>query len=483
MRFNDRHNPSTGYLVITLFMLGIFTEMSWAADKPNFVFIIADDCTHRDLGCYGGQAATPNIDRLATEGMRFRQCFQAAPMCSPTRHNIYTGLYPVKSGAYPNHTFAKAGTKSVCHYLGKLGYRVALSGKTHIGPKPIFPFEYSGNKNPDMDAIDQLLAECQADDTPFCLFACSNEPHSPWDKGDASQYPPEKVKLPPYWVDTPEQREAYSNYLAEITYFDGQVGKILDLLDKHQHADNTVVMVTSEQGNGFPFAKWTLYDAGLQTAMVVRWPGKVQANTESDALIEYVDVLPTMVDAAGGTVPKVLEGKSFAPVLLGKTNEHKQQVYGIMTTRGIINGSDTFGIRSVRTKQYKLIVNLTPQIKFTNACTKSKAFLSWKRKAESGDADAAEKVRRYHHRPAVELYDVTQDWYEWKNLADDPSKAEVVAELRGKLDAWMQQQGDHGQQTEIEAFQHQGQYRKKNPRPNNPKPGKKSAKQPAKATS
>lgn len=388
-------------------------------------------------------------------------------MCSPTRHNIYTGLYPVKSGAYPNHTFAKNGTKSVCHYLGELGYRVALSGKTHIGPRQIFPFEYSGNKNPDMAAIDQLLAECKADDKPFCLFACSNEPHSPWDKGDASRYPPAKVQLPPYFVDTPEQREAFSRYLAEITYFDDQVGQILAMLEKHQHADNTVVMVTSEQGNGFPFAKWTLYDAGLQTAMIVRWPGQVKENTESDALIEYVDVLPTMVDAAGGDLAEVLEGKSLLPVLRGQKKDHKQQVYGIMTTRGINNGSDTFGIRSVRTKQYKLIVNLTPETRFTNACTSSKEFRSWKRKAEAGDADAAEKVRRYHHRPAVELYDVTQDWYEWKNLADDPTKADVVAELRGQLEAWMQQQGDRGQQTELEALEHQGRYRKKNPRPGN----------------
>ena len=99
---------------------------------------MADDLTYRDIGCYGGQAHTPNIDRLATEGMRFTRCFQAAPMCSPTRHNIYTGLYPVKSGAYPNHTFAKDGTKSVVQYLKPHGYRVALSGKTHIAPKSIF---------------------------------------------------------------------------------------------------------------------------------------------------------------------------------------------------------------------------------------------------------------------------------------------------------------------------------------------------------
>ena len=135
--------------------LAVTCSVTTAAEnaKSNFLFIIADDCTYRDLGCYGGQAHTPNIDRLATQGMRFTQCFQAAPMCSPTRHNIYTGLYPVKSGAYPNHTFAKDGTKSVVHYLKPLGYRVALSGKRHIAPAKVFPFEYSGKKNPDFKAI------------------------------------------------------------------------------------------------------------------------------------------------------------------------------------------------------------------------------------------------------------------------------------------------------------------------------------------
>ena len=129
-----------------------------ASDRPNFLFIIADDLTHSDLGCYGGQAHTPNIDGLAGEGMRFTRCFQAAPMCSPTRHNIYTGLYPVKSGAYPNHTFAKDGTKSVVHYLKPLGYRVALSGKQHIAPAEVFPFERSGKQNnPDMEAVDKLF--------------------------------------------------------------------------------------------------------------------------------------------------------------------------------------------------------------------------------------------------------------------------------------------------------------------------------------
>ncbi len=432
-----------------------------AESRPNFVFIIADDCTHRDLGCYGGQALTPNIDRLASEGLRFTHCFQAAPMCSPTRHNIYTGLYPVKSGAYPNHTFVKGGTKSVVGYLKPLGYRVALSGKKHIAPKSIFDFEYSGKgNNPDPAAIDRLFGECEKSETPFCLFACSNEPHSPWNKGDPSKYPQDKIQLPPYFVDTPTTRENMSRYLAEITYFDGQVATILDLLKQHHLAEKTLVIVTTEQGSSFPFGKWTCYDTGLQTALIARWPGTVAPGTVSDALVEYIDVLPTFIEAAGGKVPDVLEGKSLMPVLTGQAKEHKDYVFGLQTTRGIIRGSDYFGIRSVRSRRYKYIKNLTPEVKFQNACSTSEPFLSWKDKAKT-DKDAAEKVRRYERRPAEELYDVENDPYEWHNLADDPKYAQIKTEHQKELAAWMKRQGDKGQETELAALEHQARNRKK----------------------
>jgi N-sulfoglucosamine sulfohydrolase len=431
------------------------------SQKPNFLFVIADDCTFRDIGCYGGQAHTPNIDRLATEGMRFTQCFQAAPMCSPTRHNIYTGLYPVKSGAYPNHTFAKQGTQSVVHYLEPLGYRVALSGKKHINPPEVFPFEYSGKgNNPDFAALDGFMGECKASQTPFCVFACSNEPHSPWNKGDASRYDASQLKLPPYFVDTPKTREDLTRYLAEITYYDGQVGQALALLEKHGVVDNTLVIVVSEQGSSFPFGKWTCYDTGLQSAFIARWPGKIRPSVVSDALIEYVDVLPTFIEAAQGHQPTVLDGKSLLPVLLGKTKEHKDYVFGEMTTRGINNGSEHYGIRSIRSSKFKYILNFTPETKFQNACTKSAVFKSWQERAQT-DAEAADKVRRYEQRPGEELYAITQDPYEWHNLADKPDYAQVKADLRRRLLAWMAATGDKGQATELEALEHQYKRAKK----------------------
>ena len=429
--------------------------VAMAADKPNFLFIIADDCTFRDIGCYGGQAHTPNIDRLAGEGMRLTHCFQAAPMCSPTRHNLYTGQYPVKTGAHPNHTETYSNVKNITHFLKPLGYRVALSGKTHIGPRDLFTFEYSGkSNNPDIEAVDELFAQCAKSETPFCLFACSNEPHTPWNKGDASQYPPSKVKLPPYLPDTPSMREGFSRYLAEITYYDSQVGQLLDSLQANGLAENTLVMVVSEQGNSMPFAKWTCYDNGLQSAMIVRWPGNVQAGSISDAMVEYVDVTPTFVDLAGGTPDQNLDGRSMAEVLLGKSTEHKQFVYGVMTTHGIINGNDCYPIRSVRSRSHKLILNLQHDQLFTNACTESPEFLSLVAAAEAGNEIARAAVDRYQRRPAVEFYDVINAPLEMNNLAEDPQSFETIAGLRERLEAWMKSQGDKGIETELAANDH-----------------------------
>ena len=433
-------------------LLGCLGARAAAAEKPNFVFIIADDCTFRDIGCYGGQAHTPHIDQLAAEGIRMTRCFQAAPMCSPTRHNLYTGLYPVKSGAYPNHTFVKPGIKSIVHYLRPLGYRVALSGKKHINPKESFPFEYSGKNNPDMAAIAQLFRECAASDTPFCLFVCSNEPHSPWNRGDASRYPPERVQLPPYYIDSPDLRNKFSRYLAEITFFDGQVGQVLEQLEKAGLNEDTLVMVVSEQGNSFPFAKWTLYDHGLQSIMVVRWPGRIEPATTSDAMVEYVDVLPTFVEAAGGTPAEGLDGRSMLSVLAGKTDRHKQYVFGIQTSRGILQGPDHYGRRSVRSETFKLIHNLDPQARFYNGIARQPYFEDWQAKAQAGDARAKELVERYFSPPEFELFDVVNDPLEQNNLAGQPQYAPVMAELKAQLTAWMQQQGDLGQATEMAAI-------------------------------
>lgn len=437
--------------------LGAFAQKSRQTSLPNILLFIADDCTFRDLGCYGGvNVKTPNIDKFAKEGMQFTRCFQAASMCSPTRSSLYTGIYPVKTGAYPNHTFVKEGTLSIVQHLAPAGYTTALLGKTHINPKTAFPFDYLGDPGDDLDfpQMDQFLSVKSQKKQPFCLYVCSHQPHAPFTKGDPSKLDPAKVVLPPYYVDTRETREEFVKYLAEVNYMDSEFGKCLELLKKYGFSDNTVVVFTSEQGNQLPFAKWTCYGNGLQTGFLVRWPGKIKPGTTSNAMIEYIDVAPTFIEMAGLKVPETIEGKSFLKVLTGMKESHKNFVYGIQTSRGIIKGPDYYGIRTIRSETHRFILNLTPEATFQNGVTNSPLFASWIARAAT-DPAAKRLVYNFQHRPAEELYDVIKDPLEMNNIADDPACAAVKKELKEKLLKWMEQQGDKGQQTEMEALEHQ----------------------------
>ena len=460
MKFRNSPNKPMKHLRLFTFLLGAASTLLPAASPPppNVLLIIADDFTHRDVGCYGGQAYTPSIDSLARDGLKFTRCFQAAPMCSPTRHALYTGMYPIKTGAYPNHTFvSRPNTISIAQRLKAGGYRVALSGKRHIGPEEVLPFEYLpdplNGKN-----HRAFLASVAKEKKPFCLVLASHNPHSPWTEGDRSRYDAAKLRLPPGWPDTPETREDYRNYLAECTALDDEVADALAMLTETGNAQNTIVIFLSEQGTSLPRAKWNLYDRGIQSACLVRWPGTVRPGTSTSAMIEYVDILPTLLEIAGQPRTPDLDGRSFLPVLLGASDTHKEFVFAEYTNRGVINGSDHYGIRSVRSARYKYIWNFTPADPYANASLRSATYESWTRAAAAGDATAKTAIARLLHRTEIEFYDIVADPEEFKNLSADPALASEMARHRAQLDAWMKAQGDRGQATEMEALAHMKKY-------------------------
>ena len=452
--------------------------------RPDILLIIGDDMTWRDCEPYGSaEVKTPNLARLATEGMTFDAMFTATAMCAPTRQQLYTGMFPVRNGAYPNHSKVYPDVKSIAHYLKDLGYRVGLAGKKHFGPPASFPFEFFPGRDHDGGAgkdlqFDAVEAFVRRDtNEPYCLIVASNQPHSPWNRGDASAYDADKLTVPPHLVDCPETRAALMKYYAEITYLDGQVGQCLDIVDRSDRRDSTIVIFTSEQGAQFPSGgKWTCYDTGLKTAFIVRWPGKIQAGTRTEAMTQYVDVVPTLIAAAGGN-PETIEtgrpdaqgdmgfdGLSFLPVLLGQARKHRDFVYGVHTTRGIIRGSACYPIRSVRSSRFKYIWNPNHESVFYNVVsTGPNAMLKvWARYAEN-DPHAAFLVRRYQNRPEEELYDVQEDPFELNNLASQGEYDEIKVQLRTELLAWMQQQGDEGINTELRAVERQGPNRQWKP--------------------
>ncbi|HID23205.1 MAG TPA: heparan N-sulfatase, partial [Planctomycetaceae bacterium] len=352
-------------LTISWCLLSAALPAVLASDRPNFLIILADDCTFRELPVYGGEnALTPNIDRLASQGLTFNRAYLAEAICQPCRAELYTGLYPVRNGCAWNHSASRPSVRSIPHYLRPLGYRVGLAGKVHVAPRKAFPFEWVGGfdrncvRNPtrahDLAPARQFMT--RDSNEPFCLVIALVEPHVPWVMGDPSLYPPQRLKLPPYLADTPRTRQDYSRYLAEITYMDSQVGDILGVLDETGLAKDTLVLFTSEQGGQFPGCKWTNWDLGLHTALIARWPGRVPRDRRTDALVQYADVLPTLVDAAAGN-PEAgqFDGRSFLPVLLGRADQHRRYTYGIHNN---VPEGPPYPIRSVFDGRYRYIRNL-----------------------------------------------------------------------------------------------------------------------------
>jgi len=433
------------------------------AGRPNFVIVMADDLATYELGCYGGKnVATPSIDKLAGQGMRFTRMFASEAMCVPIRSSLYTGLFPARHGACRNHAAAKPGTKSVPHYLEPLRYRVGLTGKVHVKPREVFPFEGVPGFEPNctapaadytQDGIRKFMT--RDPQQAFCLFVCSTLPHAPWTVGDASKFPPDKLALPPVWADTPKVRQAFSHYCAEVDALDKQVGDVVKTLEEAGLKDNTVVLFLGEQGAQFPGAKWTLFDPGVRSAMIARWPGRIKPGAVSDAIVQYEDVLPTLIELAGGPAEKGLDGRSFVGVLTGGKTELREYAFGIHNN---VPEGRPYPIRSIRSKKYSLILNLTPEKEYHEKhvmdIDREDYWKSWVEGAKK-DPKAAAMLNRFLKRPPVELYDVEKDPWELENRADRPDLAAVRRELEDQLRAWMKQQDDPGAALDVEKAERQ----------------------------
>ena len=429
---------------------------------PNFLIMLADDISASSIGCYGSAnpGTTPNLDRLAKEGVRFTNMFVSEAICAPARAELYTGLQPHRNGCTRNHMATNAGTESVVHHFSKLGYRVGLAGKTHIKPRSVYPFAkvsgFPANCNArnmsteNWDGVTEFMSRDH--DEPFCLFVCSIHAHAPWDSGDASQWELDDLQLPPHLIDTPETRQYYREYLAEVRLFDRQVGKATKLLDKLHIADNTVLIVLDENGAGMPCGKWTTFDWGVRSACIMKWPGADTPALQTDAIAQYCDVLPTLIDAAGGDVPDDLDGKSLLPLITGQTKHHRDMAYFLYQSAG--KEGLPFKSLAATDGQFKLMWNQTPDNLFTVRTIngfeygyKDKMtdrhvrlmFQSWLQRAKA-DPAAEDLVQRFRRQPEYQLYDLKTDPWEQKNLANDPNFKSHVQLLKSSIRGWEKQQ-------------------------------------------
>ncbi|MEM9656897.1 MAG: sulfatase [Planctomycetota bacterium] len=412
---------------------------------PDMVVYLADDLSAGDASIYGAtDVTTPSIDALADDGMTFDLAFVASPACAPSRAALLTGLMPARNGAEENHTYPREGTLRLPQLLNQLGYQTAAFGKVaHARSAKDYGFHIIKLKSniPDVRKNVAHFLERRVDTRPLALFVGVSNPHVPWPS--ATTVAPDSITLPPKLLDTPRTRVQRTSYLQEVIDLDDYLGELRELTARHL-SDDALFVFSSDHGAQFPFGKWTLYDEGTRVPLIVSRPGKIRAGSRTDAMVSWIDVLPTLIDVAGGEAPKSLDGRSFASVLHGNADSHRDRIF---TTHSGDRKMNVYLSRSIRTDRYKLIWNPHPDFAFTTHIdlllrpTSGDYFKEWITLAET-DEHAAKIVSGYHGRPRYELYDLVEDPHERNNLAGDERFEKVQQKLDAELKAWIDLQGD-----------------------------------------
>lgn len=417
-----------------------------AADLPPIVFYITDDLSHSDISPYGySHGHTPNLDRLAGLGLTFEQAFIASPACAPSRAALLTGLMPARNGAEANHTYPREEITFLTQSLRDQGYRIAAFGKVAHGATDESTYQVDHfedvPKRGDLSGAVRAYVDSIGRSAPLCLLVGDKRPHVTW--VDKSRYDPDQITLPPYFIDTKATREHWGRYLTDIEGMDRELGEVLDLTQE-LFGEDYLFLFSSDHGSQWPFAKWNLYDAGIRVPLIVAWPGEIAAGSRTAAMVSWVDIFPTLIDIAGGTVPEQRDGVSFKKALLAEADDHREYIYTTHSGDGVMN---VFPVRSVRTSRYKYIRNLYPEYYHSNhsdILRKDGAGAYWDswNQAEQSDPRAAAIVKKYYVRPAEEFYDLQQDPREQTNLIEDPQHQSTIKKLSARLDAWMVEQGD-----------------------------------------
>lgn len=460
--------PVASGILVLLVLLGSSNDGTAAEQaRPNILILLGDDIDRDSLGPWGGQAQTPNLDQLARDGMRLDRVYCNVAMCAPFRQELYSGRCVWRTRAMPNHSKSVPGTRSLPHYLKPLGYRVGLLGKRHIGPKECYPFDNVGslskqeNANPKAVKLarDYMTTARDAGE-PFCLVVASHDAHGPYTTGDPDRYDPQRFSLNADTIDTRVYRRELAQHFAEITNLDDLLGQLRTVLSEEQLAKNTLVLFCSEQGNAFPFSKWTCFDDGLATGVVVSYPGIIPEGKINSQLMWLADFAPTLLEAVGGQ-PKAedFDGRSQWVNLTGGNQRVHQYAYGAFTNCNIIDNRERiFPIRSIRDQRYTLIWSPRHAEEITSNTTLTQALNwiengrtkgrpdtagSWVLKAKKTKQRADDRlVQRLHHRPEWALYDRQSDPEELENLIDKPELAPEVVRLKEALRAWLKRWDD-----------------------------------------
>lgn len=429
-------------------------------ERPSIILIVADDHGLDALGCYGNPVIkTPNLDNLASRGVRFTNSFCTSASSSASRSVILTGLYNHATAHYGHahdyHHFSTYDTvRSLPVILADKGYVTGRIGKYHLAPDKVYSFQHILNANPRNTV--EMAENCRefirsSGKKPFFLYFCTDDPHrdspfksEPWDKPnsfgnkaegypgvDAVKYSPEEVLVPRFLPDTPESRAELAEYYQSVSRIDQGIGRLIKILEESGKADNTVIIYISDNGIAFPGAKTTLYDPGMRVPCIITAPEMKRKGGVCNAMITWTDLTPTILDFAGAyDSPGRFHGRSFRSVLDTENPAGWDEIYASHTFHEV---TMYYPMRVVMNREYKLIWNIAWRLDYPFASD------LWDSPTYQGVIKRGLKqygkrsLENYIFRPEFELYNIVADPDEINNLASDKKYESVLNDLKQKI--------------------------------------------------
>jgi len=429
--------------------------------RPNILWIIAEDLGPTGLSCYGSRAArTPNLDRLARQGVRYDRFYTTAPVCSPSRSAFMTGMYQTTIDAHHHRSHRKTphklpeGVRLLTHWLADVGYTCGniVELPPHMG------FRGTGKTDWNFTPEAQPFQFDRWSDLPKAqpFFAQINL----WETHRDFVAPPvvrrSEVVLPPYYPEHPVVREDYAKYLDSAAELDRKVGLILAQLEADGLADTTIVFFMGDNGEAHIRGKQFCYEEGLRVPAILRWPSRFpppkryRTGLVDRRLLEAIDVAPTFLSVAGAPIPPKMQGRPFLGPLSGSP---KRYVFGARDRCD----ETVMRLRTVRDSRYRYIRNFTPDRPFLSPnAYKAAQYPLWTllpKLHAQGLLTPPQAALCAPRMPAEELYDLRTDPHEIRNLADDPAHAAKLRELRDVLDRWIIETDDKGRFPEAEPIE------------------------------
>ena len=407
--------------------------------RPNLLWIVADDLGS-DLACYGtGEVYTPNMDRLAREGRRYEDFFTVTAVCSPSRSALITGMYPTSIDSHQHRTKYKKplphSVRPIPDYFKQRGYFVT-NGSERQDDNGFFTKkgkqDYNFKTNPLYDGTDWNQ---RAPGQPFFSQIQIHYPHRPFRADPAHPVDPAAVKFPACYPDHPLTRKDWTLYLETIQNADKKVGRVLKRLVEDGLLDKTIIFFFGDQGRPMMRAKQFLYDGGIRSPLIIRWPGKLKAGSVCHDLISNIDISAATLALAGIPIPGHLHGQDF----LTDPSQKRKFIVAMRDRRD----ETVDRIRCIRTKDLKYIRNFYPEKPYTqfNDYKKSSYPVLTLMQVMDKQGKLTPEQSRFMKptRPAEELYNLRNDPDELVNLADDPDYKEKRLELSSMMDRWLKE--------------------------------------------